>query len=134
MEYIQLQEVSNGYWIADPLWVQLANQSNCHRHTNKVDDVLGCVQEWMQKVTNLVVFCDPLNNMATLSLKTFVDPDVRQICSTPRDHNILSEGRLWLLRNSSYRMLVEEFIQGLPILEVFSYLDFISVFHIWIGS
>ena len=24
---------------------------------------------WMQKVTNLVVFCDPLNNLATLSLK-----------------------------------------------------------------
>ena len=39
MEYTQPQEVSNWYWIINPLWVQLAKQ------INKLDDILRHVQQ-----------------------------------------------------------------------------------------
>ena len=106
MEYSLPQEVSNQFWIIDPLQVQLAKQSN------KVEEILGRVQEWdyvfiptlhdghwvlwvkmrnnpIGKVTSKVVFCDPLNNPASNSFAALGDLAVKHISTCPRDHLII---------------------------------------------
>ena len=77
-----------------------------------------------QKVTNPIVFGNPLNNPLTMNLKTLGDMVVRHISSVLQDHCIISDGRHQVLhiptqRNGTdcgyyvmqtFRLLVKEFI------------------------
>ena len=109
MEYSLPPEVTEHFSIVDPLWVQL------HQQTAKGQAILGNVAEhnfifilivlgghsvlWtkirekVSKLTNQVVFCDPLNNATTGNVRSLTELVIRIISSEPLDHTIVYEGR-----------------------------------------
>ena len=118
MQYTLLQEVFERFHVFNRLWVQLQKQS-C-----KVEDILGHVLErdyvfmptlhsshcvlWTKmhhspvsvdnmKVTNQVIFYDPLNNEATSTLKSLAYMAIRTICSRLTDHCIVTNIRNHIL-------------------------------------
>ena len=97
------------FTIVDPLWVQL------HQQTAKGQAILGKVAErdfifipivldghWVlwtkmrqevSKLTNKVVFYDPLNNATTSNVWSLAELAIHTISSELSDHTIVSESR-----------------------------------------
>ena len=107
----------------------------------------------VSKLTNVVVFNDPLNNEVTGTLCSLVDIAIRKIFSASEDHEIVLEGRHHVMHirtqpngwdcgfhiMKTIQMLVEEFILGWISLEFcncdckwMSHVDFVNCARICI--
>ena len=142
MEYSLPTEVTERFTIVNPLLVQL------HKQTTKGQDILRKVAKrdfifipivvqghwvlWIKtrqkvsKLTNKVVFCDPLNNAATGNMQSLAQIAIQTISSESSNYTIVSKGRHHVLHiptqpngwdcgfyvMKTLQMLIEEFLRG----------------------